>query len=159
MKSVRRLSNLYAHALRRSRERITQHRYELLARVGPRPPGFAIHGPARGNSVKFYLTEGQQLRLLCVGAQCNLFTVRSIQLTENAHDTRIPRRTARASAACRDRHGRYCLCRPVCDAGRVACAVTPSDHMNLPFSARTMSIPRPRIRLKGSQRLVYRDEQ
>lgn len=111
------------------------------------------------NGVKFYLTGGQLLRLLCVGGQCNLFTVRSIQLTENAHDTRIPHRTVRAGAACRDRHGRHGLYRPVCDAGRVACAVTPSGHMNLAFFARTMSIPRPRIRLKGSQRLVYRDEQ
>jgi hypothetical protein len=34
--------------------------------------------------VNFYLTDHQGLRLLCIGAQCNLFTVRSIQPMENA---------------------------------------------------------------------------
>ena len=124
MKSVRRLSiftpTLYDEGMSVSRSTDTNY-------------GIRHSRPGQTeNSVKFYLTEGQVLRLLCVGAQCNLFTVRSIQLTENAHDTRIPHLTVRAGAACRDRHGRYCLYRPVCDAGRVACAVTPSGHMNLP---------------------------
>jgi hypothetical protein len=34
--------------------------------------------------VKFYLTDGQVLRLLCVRRGCNLITVRSIQPTEYA---------------------------------------------------------------------------
>ena len=37
-------------------------------------------------SIKLFLTGGQLLRLLCVGGRCNLLTVRSIQLMENAHD-------------------------------------------------------------------------
>jgi len=32
--------------------------------------------------VKFFLTDGQVFRLLCIGGRCNLFTVRSIQSTE-----------------------------------------------------------------------------
>jgi hypothetical protein len=39
--------------------------------------------------VKFYLTDGQVLRLLCIGGQCNLFTVRSIHSTENAMTNEI----------------------------------------------------------------------
>jgi hypothetical protein len=44
-------------------------------------------------AVKFYLTHGQVLHLLCVLGQRRLSTVRSIQSTENAHheDHRIRR--------------------------------------------------------------------
>lgn len=34
--------------------------------------------------VKFYLTDGQELRLLCARGRCNLITVRSAQSTEYA---------------------------------------------------------------------------
>ena len=40
-------------------------------------------------SVKFYLTNGQVLRLLCIGGLRNLNTVRSIQSTENAMTNEI----------------------------------------------------------------------
>jgi len=42
------------------------------------------NSPARRRTVKSYLTEGERLRLLCIGGECNLFTVRAIQSMENA---------------------------------------------------------------------------
>jgi hypothetical protein len=39
--------------------------------------------------VKFYLTNGQVWRLLCIGGRCNLNTVRSNQSTEYAHMNNI----------------------------------------------------------------------
>src|ERR1700722_6995340 len=47
----------------------------------------AIRGPkGRRAAVKFSLTPGQGLRLLCVGSRRNLSTVGSIRLAEKAHD-------------------------------------------------------------------------
>lgn len=42
------------------------------------------------NSVKFYLTDHQVLRLLCIRGGCNLITVRSAQQTEYAVMNNIP---------------------------------------------------------------------
>lgn len=39
---------------------------------------------AFGNSVKYYLTDCPEQRLLCVGGWCNLITVELVQLTEYA---------------------------------------------------------------------------
>jgi hypothetical protein len=52
--------------------------------------------------VKFPLTEGQDLRLLCIGGRCNLFTVQSIQSTENAYEINQSHR-----AICAGAPGRY----------------------------------------------------
>ena len=52
--------------------------------------------------VKFPLTDGQDLRLLCIGGRCNLFTVQSIQSTENAYEINQSHR-----AICAGASGRY----------------------------------------------------
>jgi hypothetical protein len=71
-------------------------------------------------AVKFYLTHGQALHLLCVLGQRRLCTVRSIQSTENAHDKpNRAHRTVRASASCCRRYGRFGDCFPVCDGDGV----------------------------------------
>ena len=72
-----------------------------------------------GTIVKFCLTAGQGLRLLCIGGRCNLSTVRAIQSTENAHEQRNSWCPDRAGAVCRRRHDRFGSCYSVCDAGRV----------------------------------------
>jgi hypothetical protein len=51
------------------------------------------------NSVKVYLTDGQVLRLLCVGGWCNLGTVRSAQPMEYAIMNTIYLTTRFAQAA------------------------------------------------------------
>ncbi len=45
--------------------------------------------PASRSTLKFYLTDDHVSCLLCIGGQCNLFTVRSIQSTEYAHMNNI----------------------------------------------------------------------
>jgi hypothetical protein len=70
--------------------------------------------------VKVCLTSGQVMRLLCVRGRSNLFTVRSIQSTENAHDKRNPPHPDRAGAPCRHSDGCFGSCCPVCDVGRLA---------------------------------------
>jgi hypothetical protein len=72
------------------------------------------------NIVKFYLTDHQGLRLLCIGGRCNLFTVRSIRLLEKAHDKRNTYDPDRAGAVRRRRHDGFGSCFPVCDAGGLA---------------------------------------
>jgi hypothetical protein len=58
--------------------------------------------------IKFPLTEGQVLRLLCIGGRCNLFIVRSIQSTEKAHDEpNLSHRAIRARASGGYGHGGF----------------------------------------------------
>ena len=59
-----------------------------------------------GFDVKFYLTDGQNLRLLCMGGWCNLHIVRSIPPTENANDQPyLCHRARRAGASGDFSHG------------------------------------------------------
>ena len=55
--------------------------------------------PTEFGNVKIYLTDRQVLRLLYIGGRCNLFTVRSIQSTENVHDEPIPTHRALCAGA------------------------------------------------------------
>jgi hypothetical protein len=69
---------------------------------------FMPHPSRKFGNVKIYLTDRQVLRLLCIGGRCNLFTVRSIQSTENVHDEPIPtHRALRAGASSGFSHDRF----------------------------------------------------
>jgi hypothetical protein len=59
--------------------------------------------------------------LLSIGGRCNLYTVRSIQLVENAHDERNAFRKARPGGSCSRGHGRFRGGFAVGDDDRLTC--------------------------------------
>jgi hypothetical protein len=77
---------------------------DICATKGPSPMLVSLRNPC----VKVYLTECQELHLLCIGGRCKLSPFDRFQSTENAHDQPNPSDSAlRARDSDGYRHGRF----------------------------------------------------